>query len=208
MAKKKYTSKDIAEWFINRAAMISEQYDEESLKMTNLRLQKIVYYAQACQMALKNEKLFDEPIEAWDYGPVVSSLYHEYKRCGAHVIEPTYFPDIDDETAIMLEFIYQFFGKFTGEYLVALTHEEEPYISAYTPNKMHNIMNDDKIKKIFKEKWLEYVDIDDKAKAKEYKSVVETLNIYADPEIKAELQKPREQYFEDCVPLEDIWDIK
>ena len=53
------------------AAYILENQGE----MTTLKLQKLVYYAQAWSLSLDKTPLFDEKIEAWPNGPVVKDLY-------------------------------------------------------------------------------------------------------------------------------------
>jgi len=44
-----------------------------------MKLQKLVYYAHGWHLALNNEPLIDEQVECWQYGPVISSLFHEFK---------------------------------------------------------------------------------------------------------------------------------
>jgi uncharacterized phage-associated protein len=48
--------------------------------VSNLKLQKLLYYAQAWQLALYDEPLFNDRIEAWVHGPVVPSVYRQYKE--------------------------------------------------------------------------------------------------------------------------------
>lgn len=50
--------------------------------ISNLKLQKLVYYAQAYHLAMYGEPLFGERVEAWEHGPVVPELYREYKIYG------------------------------------------------------------------------------------------------------------------------------
>ena len=78
----KYEANDVANWMLNKQAMSPK------------KLQKMVYYAYAWTLTLLNEssdklnnKLFDEPIEAWVHGPVVPSLYHKYSQYGYDDIE-------------------------------------------------------------------------------------------------------------------------
>ncbi len=47
-----------------------------------MKIQKLVYYAHAWWLAIKNEPLFDDDIEAWPWGPVVRNVYGEFKSCG------------------------------------------------------------------------------------------------------------------------------
>jgi uncharacterized phage-associated protein len=51
--------------------------------MSNLKLQKLMYYAQGFSLVLFNKPLFPERIEAWIHGPVIPAVYHKYKGYGA-----------------------------------------------------------------------------------------------------------------------------
>ena len=56
--------------------------------MTNMKLQKMLYYQQGFHLAYFGTPLFEEDIEAWMYGPVVPSVYEKYKGFGQQGIEP------------------------------------------------------------------------------------------------------------------------
>ena len=43
--------------------------------ITNLKLQKLVYFAQRVSLALNNKALFQEEIQAWKHGSIVPELY-------------------------------------------------------------------------------------------------------------------------------------
>ena len=77
-----YKASDIAKLLIKKAEQVS--YGEEF--MTNMKLQKMLYYQQGFHLAYFGEPLFDEEIEAWMYGPVVPSVYDEYKSNGKNGI--------------------------------------------------------------------------------------------------------------------------
>lgn len=70
--------RDVAAFFIALAQEMSEMDMGDA--MTNLRLQKMLYYAQGWSLARNGKPLFEEPIEAWHYGPVVPECYSWY--CG------------------------------------------------------------------------------------------------------------------------------
>ena len=70
----KYTASHIANFFLLKA-----KHDKVS-DITAMKLVKLVYIAYAWYYAICKKKLFDEKIEAWRYGPVVPSIYHEFKR--------------------------------------------------------------------------------------------------------------------------------
>lgn len=56
--------------------------------ITNLKLNKLVYFAQVLSLKKGHGPLFDDEIEAWEYGPVVRSVYREFKRFGSRPIAP------------------------------------------------------------------------------------------------------------------------
>ena len=60
---------DMAKWFINRV-------DRESGEsITNLKLQKLLYFAQSYYLANYNKQFFNEEMQAWAHGPVVRECY-------------------------------------------------------------------------------------------------------------------------------------
>ena len=54
--------------------------------ISNLKLQKLVYYAQGFYSAMFDKPLFNNTISAWIHGPVVEDLYHDYKQYGSNPI--------------------------------------------------------------------------------------------------------------------------
>ena len=48
--------------------------------ISNLKLQKLLYYAQGIHLALNGQPLYPERIEAWQHGPVVPEIYHAFKE--------------------------------------------------------------------------------------------------------------------------------
>ncbi len=68
----------VANWFIeNRKQAFLKQHP-----LTNLRLQKLVYFAHGWYAGILQERLIIDPIEAWKYGPVFPKLYHQLKVFG------------------------------------------------------------------------------------------------------------------------------
>jgi uncharacterized phage-associated protein len=98
--------------------------------ISNLKLQKLIYYAQGFHLALHDEKLFEDKILAWEHGPVVESLYHEYKTSGSSALPiPEGFDDsvLDFETKELLDEVYLVYGQFSAWKLRNMTHSEEPW---------------------------------------------------------------------------------
>ena len=126
LATKKISALQVAEYFIDKA-------NEEKKPITNKKLQKLVYYAQAWSLVLNNKKLFSEPIEAWVHGPAVRSLYVQYKKFGFEPIREEIKPDtlnISGKTKELLDTVWNAYGKLDAGYLEMLTHSEEPWREA------------------------------------------------------------------------------
>jgi uncharacterized phage-associated protein len=95
--------------------------------LTNLKLQKLLYYAQAWFMALYDRELFSEDFQAWAHGPVLPSQYHRFKNyawqpLAVDVAEPT----TTNEVVEHLMEIIEVFGTETAVALEQMTHCEKP----------------------------------------------------------------------------------
>ena len=125
-SSKTLKAQDVGRYFLYLA-------NQEKRAVTNKKLQKLVYYAQAWSLALNNKKLFNDPIEAWVHGPAVRSLYLQYKRFGFEPIIEEVKPDllnISSEAKKLLDTVWQAYGKLDAGYLEMLTHSEEPWREA------------------------------------------------------------------------------
>ena len=139
-----YKTLDIANELLKRAA---ENGGGEL--MTNLKLQKMLYYEQGFHLAYFNEPLFDDPIEAWQYGPVVPVVYDHYKDNGRDGIEPDereFIFDGSKEKALFDE-VFRVYGAYSAIGLMNMTHKEMPWHS--TPTGIGNVISHDKMKKYF-----------------------------------------------------------
>ncbi|MCA9923916.1 MAG: SocA family protein [Anaerolineales bacterium] len=95
--------------------------------ISNLKLQKLLYYAQGYCLAKLDKPLFDAPIESWQHGPVVKEVYHTYKTYGNGSIPCPKFFRLKkyrvQEREIMDE-VYSIYGQFSAWTLRDMTHEE------------------------------------------------------------------------------------
>lgn len=121
------TAKTIAQWFINRAYLDVDDGGEKREKMTHFKLQKLLYYAQGSYLGMRKQLLFKDKIYAWKYGPVVVSVYKEYKDYGARIIDQPKRIKIDKDTATVLEEIYQKFEEIPALKFRNITHGESPW---------------------------------------------------------------------------------
>ena len=132
---------DVAKYFLSLCN------DEESGDLiSNLKIQKLVYYAQGFSLAINNKPLFKEKIQAWTHGPVVPQLYNKYKDYGSGAL-PTTNLDIDfdkfsDENKELLDDVYDVYGQFSAWKLRNMTLEEAPWKSSYQLGKSNEISNE------------------------------------------------------------------
>ena len=136
---------DIARYFL---AHVNEDYGDN---ISNLKLQKLVYYAQGFHLALYDKALFNEPIEAWTHGPVVPALYRKYKDFGAGAIpipRDMDFSIYDEQTKELLNDIFEVFGQFSAWKLRNMTHTEPPWKDASTC--ANEIISHESMKEYFK----------------------------------------------------------
>ncbi|MDR2639005.1 MAG: DUF4065 domain-containing protein [Helicobacteraceae bacterium] len=127
MSARKPTALDVAAFFLSAC----DEYTAGDL-ISNLKMQKLVYYAQGFHLALTGERLFDEPIEAWQYGPVVYSLYDAFREFGNGALDLSKLKgyDIDifsDEQKELLKDVYTEYGQYSAWALKNMTHSELPW---------------------------------------------------------------------------------
>ena len=129
----KYRAIDIANLFIKLANGVGDTIDD-------LKLNKLLFYTQGWSLARSGKTLFDDEIEAWDYGPVAPDVYHTFKGYKSNPItEPTFDFDESSLTADELELVldvYSYYGKYTSRTLVNMTHEKDtPWRKVYVPGQ-------------------------------------------------------------------------
>jgi uncharacterized phage-associated protein len=106
----------------------------QSGEMTAMKLQKLVYYAQAWSLVWNEKAMFREEIEAWANGPVVRTLYDAHKgqfkvtsdslNCRANISR------LSQQHKETIAKVLKFYGKKNAQWLIDLSHMEEPWIEA------------------------------------------------------------------------------
>jgi len=129
--KSPYTADNVAKYLIYLASLGFVGDNKEREGITNLKLQKILYFAQAYYLGKLGKPLFSDPIEAWDYGPVVSSVYHAYKSKGSNpIISESDQSEILSEDKEMIKKIWDTFGAYSASRLVDIAHAHSPWKEA------------------------------------------------------------------------------
>lgn len=117
----------IAEYFI-----LKNKTDKKGL--TNKKLQKLLYYAQAWSLVLNNKPIFDDKIEAWVHGPAIPLIYSTFKSFGFKDIDMKFdekeLSSIDEKDKKILDEIWRVYGNMDAGYLEMLTHSEQPWQDA------------------------------------------------------------------------------
>jgi len=111
--------------------------------MTNLKLQKLLYYVQGFNLAIFGEELFDESISAWQYGPVVPNVYHEFKGYGfnAIIFNEGNTPEeiiLEEEKEDIFHQVLREYGKYSAIQLMNMTHNEDPWKVTKLTEKIDN----------------------------------------------------------------------
>lgn len=129
---------------------ISSKYDIIPEYITNLKLQKLLYYVQGHCLTLFNKPAFNEKIIAWNYGPVVEEIYQEYKDF--HKKEITTKQRVKKISTGLEQIIKEVvinYGSIDATKLIDLTHEEEPWQNTYINTEIEKEIISNYFKKIY-----------------------------------------------------------
>lgn len=147
-----YPASIIAAYFVNIGI-------QENNPVTQMKLQKMVYFAQGVNLAVNDQPIIKEGIEAWKYGPVIPILYNYYKLYGNMPISDTElvynFPkespiQIDGDSAKALMYTWNATKDQTPESLANWTHKEgSPWKQVYDPSQWGTPIPNEIIKEYF-----------------------------------------------------------
>ncbi len=120
-------ARDVADYFL------SKTIDEDDTKLTNLKIQKLLYYTQGFHLAILDKALFDESIEAWRYGPVCPVVYGQFKKYKSNTIsydkcEKQFESIFDTKQIELLDDVYETFAQYSAWKLRDMTHEEPTWM--------------------------------------------------------------------------------
>jgi uncharacterized phage-associated protein len=125
-----YDARSVARTMIQRAADLN-------LPVTNLKLQKLLYFAHGLSLVRCGKPLINEPFQAWKYGPVLVGLYHDLKVFGPSPIKPQdgfipYWPEIPTGSNAEIDAVLNQFGALSGGQLINISHDPKgPWQAVY-----------------------------------------------------------------------------
>lgn len=117
------------------ANYILDEFERDDIDVTNITLQKLVYFCHAFYLFETGQPLVSGYFEAWRFGPVHPSVYRAFKKFGAskiteraHRYDPTtnstteIEPISDNQAIKVIRSVLLRFGGLTAGQLVDLTH--------------------------------------------------------------------------------------
>jgi uncharacterized phage-associated protein len=97
-------------------------------EMTAMKLQKLVYYAQAWHLAWTEQPLFANAIEAWKDGPVCPDLYKAHaKMFRVSRLRSGDPSNLSDDQKDSIDRVLAYYGDKAPQWLSDLTHLEDPW---------------------------------------------------------------------------------
>lgn len=141
----------IVDWFLIKNKAEKMLYPDRE-NMTQLRLMKMMYYAQGVFLAVNDEPLFDDKIVHANLGPMVESLHQEYCGCtkipeSSHAMNNFKELNNDSCVGIVLNAVYEKFADTSTSDIINLTHQQVPW----EETKSGQELDPDKLKEYFKE---------------------------------------------------------
>ncbi len=106
--------------------------------LSNLKLQKLLYYVQAWNLVFENKPLFDGKFQAWVHGPVSRNIYARYattKTLYSDITVSDVSQDFDPKSLDVnetshIDRVLSVYAKFSGAQLEEMTHREDPWVQA------------------------------------------------------------------------------
>lgn len=127
----------------------------KNYSISNLKLQKLLYFVQAYFLINLGRPCFFDTIEAWDFGPVVPNVYHTFKMYGGGQIPYFYADEYDIKDAISdddkkrIGVVVDSLAKYTASDLVEATHKQDPWKNVYNPHVLGTEITNLSIKEYF-----------------------------------------------------------
>ena len=131
------TAIEIADHFIERSGNTK----------TQLQIQKMTYFAHGFMLGVHGVPLIHDKVEAWDWGPVIQSLWTKFRQYGSDIISakprPPKTPFTSEEQEI-LDAVWNYYGRFCGYYLSDIAHDdgsgrETPWASCHVQGENRQI---------------------------------------------------------------------
>lgn len=123
--------------------------------LTNMKINKLLYFAQGYYLKKYGVPLFEDALEAWEHGPVVPEVYFAYKKYGEKPItdyDPSTVDKVSREAEEILYGVARKYGRYTASALRNMTHVVgSPWDLVYEKGHPHTEIPTNFILRYFKE---------------------------------------------------------
>ncbi|PQJ21799.1 Panacea domain-containing protein [Tenacibaculum sp. SG-28] len=136
--------------------------ENTEIELTTMKLLKLMYIAQGLSLSLLDRPIFsNDHIEAWKFGPVIPSIYHEFKHfksepitCKSIALDTTYqqfsepiLSNTEEQKIVLLT--WQLYKNISAKDLVDLTHMAGTPWSLSYRNNQNSVIENTLIKKYY-----------------------------------------------------------
>lgn len=148
-----YNALDICRYIINYS-------NDKNYDISNLKLQKLLYFIQVYFLIETEKPCFYNKIEAWDFGPVIPIAYNEYKQyASTHIPYIKQYIEYDknsiwnskrvdynnniisNDDKYLINAVVDKLANYTATDLVNITQHQKPWVNAYKPYTHNKITN-------------------------------------------------------------------
>lgn len=119
-----YRAKDIAAYIVNYSI-------DNGNCVSNLKLQKLLYYVQAYFAVKRKKRCFIEDFEHWRHGPVIPEIYSEYKAYfNEDITDYQDYERINSKDKNLIDKVIEAYSSYSAWGMVRKTHKEDPWINS------------------------------------------------------------------------------
>jgi uncharacterized phage-associated protein len=143
--------------------LLSKYILKKSGQMNAIKLQKTMFFVEAFHLAIFNKSLVGESFEAWVNGPVLRSVYNEYKSQSkaSYIISIPEFEEVifwrkfeNPKQLYIIDKVIEYFNRFGSQQLSESSHRHLPWKEAReglgTNDKSDKPMSKDSIRKYYR----------------------------------------------------------
>jgi uncharacterized phage-associated protein len=115
------------------AYLLRKNHDQSGETLNLMKLNALLYYAEAWSLAVFGHELTSEEIQAWDHGPMFPSLWELLKHRGWNPLESGDLPQatgLGDETVSLLDDVWQAYADFSLPELEKMIKQDAPWKDA------------------------------------------------------------------------------
>lgn len=143
----------------NIAAAIVQKAIDEGKPITQMQVQKMVFFAHGYNLAKRDLPLIKEEFQAWKFGPVVPIIYNDYKLYGKYPISSfdmvwsynvKHLENLGEDALDAISYTWKATNHLSATELSAWTHKNgSPWHEVYNPHDLSIPIKNSRIKLYF-----------------------------------------------------------